>query len=261
MPRPLPLVLALIRVALMTAWQYRLTAWLELGVGALNAVGVVAPLFIVYSHAPTVAGWSFPEAMLVTAFFLVYGGLVAGIVEPNLGAVVEGVRTGALDYLLVKPADAQLVVSLQRVNPSAAWEVLAGIGVGAWAMSQVGWPSPTAMALACTMLAAGIVAAYGLWLLVVCTSSWFVRVDNLRYLLSAVNDAGRWPISVYRGFARVVLTGIIPVALVTSYPAMALLGRMTAATAFSAVAIAAAMTVVSRFTWSRALRHYSSASS
>lgn len=139
--------------------------------------------------------------------------------------------------------------------------MVAGIGVGAWAMSRTGWPSPSAMALAVVMLAAGLVAAYGLWLLVVCTSFWFVRVDNLRYLLSAVSDAGRWPIGVYGGFARLVLTAIVPIALVTSYPAMALLGRLTGLAAIGAVAVALGLTLASRFAWTRALGRYSSASS
>ena len=32
------------------------------------------------------------------------------------------------------------------------------------------------------MLACGLVAIYGLWLLAICASFWFVRVDNLRFL-------------------------------------------------------------------------------
>jgi ABC-2 type transport system permease protein len=112
-----------------------------------------------------------------------------------------------------------------------------------------------------TLLVAGLFAIYGLWVLVVCTSFWFVRVDNLRYLLGSVLDAGRWPVTVYRGIARLVLTVIIPVAVVTSYPALALLGRLEPALAAQAAAVAAGMLAVSRFAWVQALRRYTSASS
>lgn len=248
-------------MALQTAFQYRASFWLEFLFGSANAIGVCAPLFFVYAQVPTVAGWSFPEAMLVTAFFLCFSGLVAGLIEPNLGAVVDGVRTGALDYLLVKPRDAQLVMSFRKVAPAAIWEVLAGIIVGGWALSQVPPPTPSAIAAAIVMLIAGLMAVYGLWLFVVCLSFWFVRVDNLRYLLSAITDAGRWPVTVYTGWARVLLTAVIPVALVTSFPAMALLGRLDVGLASQAVGVAVGMLTGSRIAWRYAIRHYTSASS
>jgi ABC-2 type transport system permease protein len=183
------------------------------------------------------------------------------LVEPNLGAIVEGIRSGQLDYLLLKPPDAQLVASMQRVAPARGWDVLAGLGVGGYAMAHLATPPPAAVATAVALLGAGLLAIYGLWVLVVCTSFWFVRVDNLRYLLGAILDAGRWPVTVYRGLARVVLTMVIPVAIVTSYPALALLGRLEATLAAQAAAVAAGMLAVSRFAWVQALRRYTSASS
>lgn len=253
--------LALVRVALMTAMQYRASFLLEFLVGLGTTVGVALPLLFVYDHTASVAGWSLHEALLVGAFFLVLQALVGGLVEPNLGALVEGVRSGQLDYLLLKPPDAQFVASFQRVAPARLWDLLGGLAVGGYALSHL--PTPT-VAGACTaagLLLAGLAAVYGLWVLVICTSFWFVRVDNLRYLLGAVVDAGRWPVTIYTGWVRVFLTVFVPVALVTSYPALALLGRLERGLALQALAVGLGMLVVSRFAWVRALRHYTSASS
>lgn len=255
------MVLALLRVSLMTAMQYRGSFLAEMFTGLLSSGAVVGPLWVVYQHVPTLAGWTMPEALLVVGFFMVYAGLVSAVVEPNLGAVVEGVRTGALDYLLVKPVDAQLAVSLQKIAPAEAWEILAGLGVLGWAFADLGLPSPAQAAAAVAMLLAGLVANYALWVLVICLSFWFVRVDNLRYLLQAASDAGRWPVSIYRGWARILLTAVVPVALVSSWPALAVLGRLDLGLAGQALGIAAGLFVVSRWLWLRALRFYSSASS
>lgn len=252
---------ALIRVALMNAMQYRVSFVVQFLVGAGGAVGIVVPLVLVYRHTASVAGWSFHEALLVTGFFLILQGLVGALVEPNLGAVVEGVRTGQLDFLLLKPPDAQLVVSLQRIDPARGWDALAGVGVVAWALRSLPAPTPAQWVGALVLLGAGLTAIYGLWLLVVCTSFWFVRVDNLRYLLSAVVDAGRWPVSVYRGWVRMFVTVVVPVAIVTSYPALSLLGRMDGSLTLQALGVAAAMLVVSRLAWRQALKRYTSASS
>jgi ABC-2 type transport system permease protein len=254
-------ILALLRVALMTAMQYRASFLLEFFVGAGTTAGVVLPLIFVYGHTADVAGWSLHEAVLVGAFFLILQGLVGGLIEPNLGAIVEGVRSGSLDYLLLKPVDSQLAASFNRIAPARIWDVFGGIAVGAWALSHLPTPTPLGAVLAFILLLSGLGAVYGLWILVVCTSFWFVRVDNLRYLLGAVVDAGRWPVTVYSGWVRFFLTAIIPIALVTSYPAMALLGRIDAVTVAQAVAVSVGMLVVSRMVWVRALGHYTSASS
>ena len=43
---------------------------------------------------------------------------VTGIVEPNLGEVVDAVRSGSFDFLLLKPIDAQVLASIRRVAPA-----------------------------------------------------------------------------------------------------------------------------------------------
>ncbi len=249
----------LLRAALATATQYRASALVDAAAGLGGALAVALPVTFVYAHAPSVGGWSRPEALLVTAFFLVLQGFVGTFVEPNFGALVEAIRKGTFDFVLLKPADAQLVASLQRVAPARAWDLLAGVGIGAWALRALPTPTPAQVAAGGGMLLAGVVAIYGMYLLVVCTSFWFVRVDNLRYLLGAIVDAGRWPVGVYRGAARVLLTVIVPVALVTSGPAMALTGRLAPAFAAQAIAVAAGMLVASRAAWRFALTRHASA--
>lgn len=252
---------ALLRANLMTAMQYRGSFLAEWLVGGLSAAGLVLPLFLVYARVPQVAGWTFDEALLVTGFFMLYNAFVAGLIEPNLGAVVEGVRTGSLDYMLIRPVDVQLLVSFRKVSPSAVWELVAGLLIVWIAAERIPSISSGAILVAGCLLLAGLFATYGLWLLVTCLSFWFVRVDNLRYLLGAITDAGRWPVTVYAGWLRIVLVTVIPVALISSYPAMALLGRLDVGTATQAVVTAFGMLALSRFVLLRSLSKYSSASS
>lgn len=259
--RNLRLIAALARVALMNAAQYRASFIIDVLTGAVSSVGIVLPLVFVFEKTPTVAGWTLHESLLVTGFFLILQGLVGMVVEPNLSAVVEGVRSGALDYLVLKPVDAQLAASLQRIAPAKAWDLLAGVSVIAWGLSALPSPSLAQVLAAIALLAAGLAAMYGLWVLVICTSFWFVRVDNLRFLLGAGLDAGRWPIGVYRGWLRLVLTVVIPVALVTSFPALALLDRLETEWLWQAGGVALLLVGGSRLGWKRALRRYTSASS
>jgi ABC-2 type transport system permease protein len=73
-------------------------------------------------------------------------------------------------------------------------------------------------------LALAIVILYSFWILVVSASFWVVKVDNLSYLFGSLFDAARWPISIFRGALRIIFTFVFPIALLTTYPALALLG-------------------------------------
>jgi ABC-2 type transport system permease protein len=88
-----------------------------------------------------------------------------------------------------------------------------------------------------------------------------VKVDNLSYLFISIFDAGRWPIDVFKGALRLIFTVFFPLALMTTYPAQALLGKLTLAHALLAGTGGLAFASIARFVWKRALHAYTSASS
>src|SRR5262249_22502335 len=122
-------------------------------------------------------------------------------------------------------------------------------------------PSLGSIALAAVLLAVSIAVLYTLWILVVSASFWVVRLDNLSYFLNSLFDFGRWPVSIFKGIYRLFFTLVIPLALMTTYPAEALLGRLSSSTAVMALLGAVAFTAFGRVVWTRALGRYTSASS
>ncbi|HNH47026.1 MAG TPA: ABC-2 family transporter protein [Myxococcota bacterium] len=261
MNRSLEAIAGLLRVALMSTLQYQSNFLISFVIGACNTAGVALPLIFLFDHSASLNGWSRGEATVVVAFFMMMTGLMGALVEPNLGAVVEGVRSGTLDFMLVKPVDAQLIGTLQRVDPTRLWDLVGAAALFLWCLPQLPPVTFSGVILAFFLFTAGLASMYSLWLMAICTSFWFVRVDNLRYLLSSAADAGRWPITLYRGWVRLVFTVLLPVALVTSYPAMALLGRLEDNGVPLVLAVAVGALLISRLCWTRALRRYSSASS
>lgn len=254
-------VRALVALSLATATQYRSDFLFSMATGLFNDVLRVAPLLLVYWHRDSVQGWELPHALLVLAFFLALSGVQHGVFEPNLGEAVESIRTGALDLMLMKPVDAQLLVSLRKVAPTALWNFVSAAVVGLFALRSTGWPGPLDLLLAAALFACGVVTMYGLWLLAICASFTFVRVDNLRFLLWSATDAGRWPIDVFSGWVRFALTAMVPVALITSFPAEALRGSWRAETLVQAALVTLMFAVGSRWMWRRSIARYTSASS
>jgi ABC-2 type transport system permease protein len=90
---------------------------------------------------------------------------------------------------------------------------------------------------------------------------YVVKVDNLTYFFSSIFDAARWPSSVFRGVLRFVFTFVIPLALMTTYPAQAMLGKLSAATLLSAVIGSLLFALLARLIWLQSIGKYTSASS
>lgn len=253
-------IFALLRTALIVAMQYRASFWGEASMALLWTAWTVLPLVVVYDQTAGVAGWTRQQSLLVVGFFIIMDGVLSAFVEPNLRAVVEHVRKGTLDFVLLKPIDAQLMVSLHRTAPTKLPHALAGLALVLWVGLPMR-PAPLDWFSSFVLLVAGLAILHAIWTLVVCTSFWFVRVDNLSYLLRSVLDAGRWPVSFYRGGIRFLLTFVLPVGLMTTWPALALRGALAPSALALSLGLALAFTALARVGWSSALRHYSSASS
>jgi ABC-2 type transport system permease protein len=222
----------------------------------------MAPLFIVYGGNKTggIPGWSFGETLLVTAWFVLLQAILDGAIQPGLQAVIEHIRKGTLDFVLLKPADAQFLVSTSRYQIFRVVSVVNAVAVFAYAFRKLGHgPSLEGVAMSAVLLGVSTLLLYSLWILIVSAAFFVVKVDNLTYLFSSIFDAARWPSAVFRGGLKLFFTFVIPLIVMTTYPAEALLGRLEpwrlAATVGGAVLFAAA----SRVVWLKSIAHYTSA--
>lgn len=260
--RGLGLVRVQLRLSTVLALHYRWELFLDALLSLFWTGTALLPLWLVFEERPRVAGYTFPEALVVLGFFTLLQGVLEGAIHPSLATVVEHVRTGTLDFVLLKPADAQLLVSTARFQPFRVMNVLAGIAILVRAFQLLGRvPSLGELAAGSALFASAVAMLYGLWIVTVSASFYVGRIDNLRYLFSSVFDAARWPATVYRGALGFVLTFVIPLGLMTSYPAWALLGLLAPTDIALALAFGGVFAVASRLVFRTAIRSYTSASS
>jgi ABC-2 type transport system permease protein len=249
-----------LRMSLLLSMQYRLEFFLDAVMSIFWTASAIVPLLVLFDVRRTVSGWAWPEALLVVASFTMLKGVLDGAIQPALGDVVEQVRKGRLDFLLLRPVDAQFMVSTARFEPWRGSDVWLGLVLFGWAFHALGrWPSLGGVAVAATLLVAAVAILYSIAILVVSLSFFVVKVDNLIYLFLSVYDAARWPSSIFRGVLALLFTFVLPLAVMTTFPALALLGHLSAAQGVGAVVGAAAFTVVARGVWLRSIAHYTSA--
>jgi len=255
-----------LRMATLAAMQYRVDFLVRGLIAFLWSALTLIPLLVVFGVRKEVAGWSFPESLVVVGWFTLLRAVLEGAISPSLTAVVEHVRKGTLDFVLLKPADAQFLVSTAKFEPWRFVDVVGALIVFSYAFAKLGHaPTIAQVATGLLFLGLAVLILYSIWILVVSAAFWVVKVDNLSYLFGSMFDVGRWPIDVLRGVWRgalmIMFTFVFPVALMTTYPALALLGRLDLRTAALALGGGIAFAIVARRVWRRALRMYTSASS
>ncbi len=251
-----------LRASTTIGMQYRFDFLVEGVLTIFWMFTTLMPLLVVYQLRPSIAGWSQPEALVVVGWFTLIKGMLEGAINPSLLSVVEHVRKGTLDFVLIKPADAQFLVSTAKFDPWRFFDFFGALAIFIYAFDHLGrWPTVAQVLGAGVMLIAAMIVLYSLWILVVSVAFFAVRVDNLSYLFNSILDAGRWPITVFKGLLRWVFTFVFPLALMTSFPAMALLGKLEVQSISLALLGAAAFAAVARTVWLASLARYTSASS
>jgi ABC-2 type transport system permease protein len=252
---------AFFRIGLIGEAAYRMNFFLQLFQSLVELGTALAGLAVIFSHTETLGDWRPDEVLALVGVYFLVGGMIGLVIQPAMEELIESVHEGTLDFTLLKPEDAQLLVSIRQMDIWRALDFLLGAGVLLAALIRLGGHigAPQAAAFGIALLAGGVIL-YSFWLMLATLAFWFVRVENILVIFQSMYEAGRWPISLYPGWLRFAMTFIVPVAFAVTVPAEALTGRLDAPAIIGAVALAAALFAASRIFWKIGLRQYSGAS-
>lgn len=256
------IVATYIRLGVLNVAQYRGEFFVALA-NVITLVTQFIGIAVIFGNTKTLAGWTPAGLIALIGVHTMLSGLIAMVIQPSLQQLMEGIRLGTFDFTLTKPADSQLLASVAVVWPAQALNVVFGAGIVAYACIRMGTViTPLQWLYFCLSLFFGAVIVYSFLTLLGTCAFWWVKVDNILVVFSSVfGQAGRWPISVFPGWMRIVLSLVIPVGFAVTIPAQALAGGLSAWLVLSAGGIAALFFAAARAFWTYALRHYTGASS
>lgn len=241
--------------------EYRANLVVSLLSAILGAGGALFGLSVLAGDGSVVGGWSYREAVVVVGVFTIVQGFIGGLLYPNLNKIAEAVRTGQMDFTLLKPIDAQFLVSSRNLNIFPLLNVIVGIGLAAWAITGIPGTTTAGVLLGTVLIISALAIVYAIWFMLTTTAFWFVRVENITELFNGVFRAGQFPVTVFPGWIRIFFTFVVPVAFITTVPAEALIGRVNGAAAATGVGVALILLIVARLFWRWAVSSYTSASS
>jgi ABC-2 type transport system permease protein len=260
--RYLRLLALFLKNSLLVEMEYRANFVLNTLLSVLWMGVRLVSVLAFFEHRDTIAGWTLPEMLIVIGLFNIFNGVIDTVLRPNVDQIVEHIRKGTMDFILTKPVNSQFLASLRHFVVWNLADVFLGLGVIVYALGRLDvTPTPAHIAIFVVLLLAGLVIVYAFWMLLITTAFWFVRVPNIAELFTTFFTAGRFPVTVYPSWIRVLLTFVVPIAFLTTFPAASLLGRLSATYALLSLGLAAGLLAASAGFWNYAVRHYASASS
>ncbi|NLS91382.1 MAG: ABC transporter permease [Planctomycetaceae bacterium] len=237
---------------------------------------------LVFQHTPRIGdvsnwgeysfAWGKYEFFLFLSTTLMVNSLVQALFMENASEFGEMIRTGTLDFALLKPIDTQFLISLQRIDWSSLGNLVVGIGLAVFSLHKIGWvPSVWQVLLFMLFVICGVAIMYSLMIALAATSIWLGRNQSLYNFWFYITNFSRYPMEIYRGTygtpLRMFFTFIIPVLVVVNVPARFLVRPLVPQTpmdlllpVFAFVATVASL-VGSRWVFNRSLLSYRSASS
>ena len=240
------------------------TSWVFMNVGFY---------LLIFHYTPQIGantGWGKWEFFVFLSTTMFVNSIVQAFFMPNAEEFSELIRTGHLDFALLKPIDTQFLISLQKVD----WSSLANIGVSllllGYAVPRLDGfaPSWAAVLLYPLYILLGVGIMYSVMVSLAATSVWLGRNQSLYDFWFYITNFARYPLEIYRGpigdWLQMALTFVIPVLVVVNVPARLMAKPLRAEYAWLAVfAVFATLAslAASRWIFTRALLSYRSASS
>jgi ABC-2 type transport system permease protein len=251
-----------LRVGVLNDLQYRVNFFIQLFQSLLSIGTGLVVLALVFSHTDELGGWSRSELLAVMGIFTIMGGVIRSVIQPNMQRLLDDVRQGNLDFILTKPADSQVLISVRDVRIWPAVDVVTGgvvLGVALYQLQErMGFSGAIAFVL---LICLGAVMIYCVWLAITTGAFWLVRMDEVQELFDGIYRAGMYPVGIYPSWLRFGLTFLVPIAFAITVPAEAVTSRLGWGSVTLALVVTVALVIGTRRFWKLGLRHYSGASS
>lgn len=256
------LMWAFLKVNLQQALAYRTDTLLNIFMNLLWLGWELVSLQIIFANTTDLSGWGMGELIALLGVWRITNTLFAAIIWPNTERFNLSIQDGSFDYNLLQPVNSQFLVTISRIVVWRAWElilaailIIAGIGLSDRSVSLMSVLSFL------TLTGSGMAVLYSLWIMMIAFTFWFVKFDNNVTILHALMDAGRYPVTVYPAWLRIIVTFIIPIAVATTVPLQALRGDLGPLQVLVFLGIGLAAVLISSQVWRAGVKRYSGASS
>ena len=192
-----------------------------------GSAGSCSALSIIFSNTDTIGGWGFGELIALLGVFRLVNTLMIALIWPNTEKFNQSIRDGSMDYTLLQPINSMFLVTFSRITVWRVWDLILAIVLIVVGVNMSGEITTSLHLLTFILLTvSGAIVIYSLWIVLIALTFWFTKFDNNVTILQALLDAGRYPVTVYPVWLRIIVTFVIPIAVATTVPLQGLRGEL-----------------------------------
>ena len=108
---------------------YRLDFLMQFLLAFVQLGAELIALWTIFSNTNSLGGWGPMEILVLLGVFRIMTGTIAMIVAPNMRSMMEDIRDGKLDYVVLSPVNTQFLVSVRRVVLPRLADLAVGLGM------------------------------------------------------------------------------------------------------------------------------------
>ncbi len=219
-------------------------------------------LYIIFQNINALAGFSIDEILLMYAISLLPRG-IDHLFFDNLWLLPRTVRQGTMDRYLLRPINTLYQFIIERFQPDAFGEIFLGTALLIVTLNRLNFTASFFnIAGLLSIIFIGVFVFTALKLLTASTSFWLKNSYPLMQITYNISDFTKYPILIYPKFIQILMTFIIPFALISYYPALYLLGQIGYLKVMTYLVIVTGILIIlGLFVWKKGLRHYESTGS
>ncbi len=265
--------LTFVRNALVREMTFRGNFLINLVTRAFWFAAQITLFEIIFRNVPEINGWTREQYFAFMATGMLINAFVEAFFMPNCANFSELIRTGNLDFVLLKPIDTQFLVSCEKVELAMINQMLFALGFLSYALYGIGEPITLLQVLAYVVyVIVGVAFFYSLMISLAATSILFGRNQGLYDFWFYITVFARYPRSIWNGtdpnrleageLLQGAFTWVVPILLVVTVPAT-VIAKSFDSWQLPLIGLCASLAglVASRFIFNWSLRHYRSASS
>ena len=219
-------------------------------------------LNIIFGNTTTLGGWGFGELITLLGVFRLVNTFMIALIWPNTEKFNQSIRDGSMAYTILQPVNSLFLVTFSRMSVWRIWDlVLAVVLIVAGINISGDITTPLSILTFLLLTVSGTIVLYSLWIVLIALTFWFTKFDNNVTILQALLDSGRYPVTVYPVWLRIIVTFIIPIAVATTVPLQGLRGDLDLLRVLMFLGISTVSFLIASRVWKAGLKQYSGASS
>jgi ABC-2 type transport system permease protein len=217
---------------------------------------------VIFGHIRAIAGWSRLEIMLLSVTQMLTWSVMNYSLVPGLSSLIEKIKQGSLDMVLVKPVSSRLLMAITNQNIDGLFPIVVlFITALAIAKNTTGELAYVTIGAYAILILLGTFILSNIFWVIHSSAFWLTNLFNIGHLNNTIASSAQFPPAIYNPKVRLVISYLIPTVFTAPIPARVLLGDPALPSIILAIIVAALTFVISQFFWDFALKHYSSASS